>query len=226
MSATARIFSPVWLQDGKCPGDKRHFHGAAREVYGYLKYHAQRHGGFIFASVPDITKHTKQWADKNQKSFSQRQCERILRAFRDLGILQPGCVRRIHGRKYRGWQFVEHEHWTCESGGLCDFSRWQHYEASSAYIMNEGLHCGCDCIAHRSSSPLAGQIEKYIWARLPSLVRTIESDFLVRFLQESSKSLAVPFTLRTDQPRSAFSSLVELAASRKRFMSSFPAPFE
>ncbi len=126
---------PLWLEDGKCPNDKRHFKRAAREVYGYIRFQAQRHGGFVFASVPNITKHTKVWADKNGKAFSQRECERILRAFRVLGILDARVSRTIHKRKYNGWQFHEHDSWAFSGGGMCEFRHWERYEASYQYLM-------------------------------------------------------------------------------------------
>ena len=135
MSLTNKSFIPLWLEDGKCPNDKRHFKGAAREVYGYLRFLAQRHGGFVFASVPNITKHTKIWADKNGKTFSQRQCERIIRAFRVLGILGARTTRTVHKRQYSGWQFHEHESWAESGGGMCEFKHWEEYESSYQYLM-------------------------------------------------------------------------------------------
>ena len=140
MSFTNMSFKPVWCENGKCPGDKRHFKGAAREVYGYLRLLAQRHGGFVFARVSDITRHTKMWADKNGKSFSKPQCERIMRIFRELGILGEYCTRKIHRRHYSGWQFFEHDLWAESSGGMCDFKRWERYEKMYPYLMgNEKL---------------------------------------------------------------------------------------
>jgi hypothetical protein len=140
VSFTNMSFKAVWQENGICPGDKRHFKGAAREVYGYVRLLAKRHGGFVFATVPNITKHTKMWADKNGKSFSQAQCERILRAFRELGILGERCTRTIHHRKYSGWQFYEHDVWAESGGGMCEFKRWERYEKKYQYLMgNEKL---------------------------------------------------------------------------------------
>lgn len=135
MSFTNMTFKAVWQENGKCPGDKRHFKGAAREVYGYIRLLAQRNGGFVVARVSDITKHTKKWADKNRKGFSERQCERILRAFEVLGILGKRCERTIHRRKYNGRQFYEHDSWTESSGGICEFIFWERYERMYPYLM-------------------------------------------------------------------------------------------
>jgi hypothetical protein len=140
MSFTNMSFKPVWHEGGKCPGDKRHFKGAAREVYGYIRLLAKRNDGFVFAKVPNITEHTKIWASKNGKSFSQPQCERIMRAFRELGILSERCTRTIRHRTYHGWQFYEHDVWAESSGGMCEFKRWERYEKKYQYLMgNEKL---------------------------------------------------------------------------------------
>ncbi len=135
MSFTNMSFRAVWHENGKCPGDKRHFKGAAREVYGYLRLLAQRLDGFVVASVSDITRHTKKWADKNGKGFSERQCERILRAFEVLGILGKRCERTIRRRKYYGRQFFEHDSWAESLGGMCEFQRWERYEKMYPYLM-------------------------------------------------------------------------------------------
>jgi hypothetical protein len=129
MSAGNRSFVPVSLKGGDCPGDKRHFRGAAREVYGYLKLLGARHGGFVFASVKDITKHTKNWKHQKQ-SYCYRQCKRILATFRALGVLSKRREVKIHGRTYRGWELVIHDWWAETHGDICDFKQWPEYEES------------------------------------------------------------------------------------------------
>lgn len=134
MSATSRSFSPVWCKGEQCLNDEYHFHGAAREVYSYLKLLALRHGGFVFASVGDITEHTKRWS-KGRVPFSQSHCERILRMFRELGILGDRDTRTIHGRRYSGWQMASHVWWAESHGGICDFKHWGEFESKRRQCM-------------------------------------------------------------------------------------------
>lgn len=138
MSIVSRSFRPVTLlPGGQCPNDEWHFQGAAREVYSYLKLLAARHGGFVFPSVDDIVRHTRQWS-RGQKNFSKPQCERILRIFRELSILGDYETRVIHGRSYRGWQFGPHKFWSCIRIGSdkCEFEMWELYEGKS-YMGNK-----------------------------------------------------------------------------------------
>ena len=129
MSVVSRSFVPVNLQAGTCPNPKRHFRGAAREVYGYLTVLAARHGGFVFPSVRNIAAHTKCWRNKSSK-YSERQVKRILRTFKSLGVLGQYETRTIHRRSYRGWQFGEHRLWAETLGDLCEFKYWSEYADS------------------------------------------------------------------------------------------------
>lgn len=147
MSGLSWTFVPVWLENDKCPAAKRHFRGCAREVYGYLEKIAKRHGGFVFPTVADIVRHTKKWATKNREPFSQRECERTLRTFRELGILGKRCRRKIHKRLYDGWQFYPHECWAESGGGMCEFKQWQKLEGSGYQRFREqnvGADVGAD----------------------------------------------------------------------------------
>jgi hypothetical protein len=126
VTAGSRSFSPVWCK-GECPSDEYHFHGAAREIYSYLKVLAERHGGFVFPGISDITRHTKKW-NKSRQPFSERQCKRILRMFRELKILGRRETRTIHGRRYKGWQMSKHSFWAELNGGICDFKHWGEFE--------------------------------------------------------------------------------------------------
>lgn len=134
MSVVSRSLVPVSMRDGKCPSDEWHFRGATREVYSYLKLLAKRHGGFVFASVRDIAEHTKNWR-KGQEQYSQRQCKRILRMFRELGVLGERCTRTIHNRLYHGRQFMGHDWWAESCGDICDFRRWEKYESQHQEFM-------------------------------------------------------------------------------------------
>jgi hypothetical protein len=133
MSVVSRAFVPVLMHGGICPSDERHFRGAAREVYGYLKLLAVRHGGFVFPSIRDVAKHTKKWGS-DREPFSIRQCKRILRSFRALGILGEYETRTIHGRAYRGWQMAGHRWWAEAHEDVCEFKRWDEYERSHTYF--------------------------------------------------------------------------------------------
>lgn len=124
-----QTFRPVPLTNGQCKGDHLHFRGAAREIYKYLRLLAQNHGGFIFASVENITAHTKNWKDQ-PFTYSTRQCKRILKMFRTLRILGERTTREVHGRIYHGWQFAEHNFWAETQGDICEFKRWLEYEDS------------------------------------------------------------------------------------------------
>lgn len=120
---------PVWCEDGRCPNDKSHFRGAAREVYTYLKLLAARNDGFVFATVRNITAHTKKWADHG-KPFSERHVRRILRTFQKLGILSTYESRMIKARNFFGWELYSHDDWAEIQGGLCEFKRWEPYQLS------------------------------------------------------------------------------------------------
>jgi hypothetical protein len=122
-------FQPVVLQSGQCKGDHLHFKGAAREVYKYLKLLAAKHGGFVFPSVDNIAAHTKNWK-KEPFTYSPRECKRVLKLFRQFGILGDRTTRVIHGRTYRGWQFAEHVFWAEAQGDICELKRWLEYENS------------------------------------------------------------------------------------------------
>lgn len=132
--ATSRSFVPVWEKQGACPNPEWHFRGAAREVYSYLKLLADKHGGFVFASVDDITRHTKRWS-RLKEPFTKRHCERILRMFRELGVLSKRQTVKIHGRNRPGWQLVPHSFWTVNQGGLCEFVKWEAFEAERQHCM-------------------------------------------------------------------------------------------
>lgn len=134
MSATSRLFSAVWHKNGECPCDRYHFHGAAREVYSYLKLLAQRHGGFVFASVGNITEHTKKW-NRNRVPFSESHCKRVLRMFRRLGVISDRHVCLIKGRTYNGWQVLTHDRWAESYGGMCEFKEWDKFESTRKQIM-------------------------------------------------------------------------------------------
>lgn len=128
MSTVSLSFRPVTLVGGQCPCDEWHFQGIARELYSYLKLLAANHGGFIFASVDDLVRHTKQWR-KGQKRASKPQIERLLRIFRALHLLGDYETRQIHGRSYNGWQFNPvHSFWATAHDGVCDFKFWAEYE--------------------------------------------------------------------------------------------------
>lgn len=147
MSGVNRSFLPVWFENGKCPAAKRHFRGCAREVYGYLEKLAQNHGGFVFPTVADIVRHTKKWKTRlgakdspcarlpDYERYSRAECKRVIRAFRELGILGTSCVRTVHGCKYRGWQFYPHECWTESGGGICELKHWERYSLKSQWFM-------------------------------------------------------------------------------------------
>jgi hypothetical protein len=122
-------YVPVSLNNGVCPNAEHHFRGAAREVYSYLKLLAANHGGFVFAGIGNIAEHTKNWKDQPFQ-YSYRQCKRIIKAFRALGILSERQAVKIKGRTRRGWQFVDHVFWAESYGHYCDFKRWEEYEAS------------------------------------------------------------------------------------------------
>ncbi|MGH9739813.1 MAG: hypothetical protein ACRD4X_14690 [Candidatus Acidiferrales bacterium] len=112
-------------------------------MYSYLKLLAARHGGFVFASVDDIMRHTKKWS-KGREPFSERQGKRILRMFRELHILGKYETRIIHGRKYRGWQFAHHEWWAESHGDFCDFKAWDEYESNHSYLQGNCRKNGTD----------------------------------------------------------------------------------
>lgn len=152
MSTVSRCFRPVTLTHGQCPNDEWHFRGAAREIYSYLKLLAANHGGFVFASVSDIARHTKQWR-RGQRQASKSHCERILRIFRVLGILGEYETRVIHGRAYQGRQFnTVHKFWATAHDGICDFKYWKAYEGEQRKYMgnqkdivtNDGADEGCN----------------------------------------------------------------------------------
>ena len=88
---------PVWTKNGQCPNERYHFHGAARELFGYLQCLGKNHGGFVFAAVPNITRHMKKW-NKGAVPFTQRHCERLLRMFRELHVISDRRTCVIHGR--------------------------------------------------------------------------------------------------------------------------------
>jgi len=172
MSNVNHSFNPVWLENGKCPSAKRHFRGCAREVYGYLEKLAENHGGFVFPTVADIARHTKKWKQQRSKcihdrlvinarphpvhaddntpcrfpdaeTYSLRECKRVMRIFREFGILGKSCVRKIHGRRYQGWQFYPHENWAESGGGLCELKHWERYDLKSQQFMhNDGTANG------------------------------------------------------------------------------------
>lgn len=126
MSVINRSFRPVKLVKLECPCAKYHFHGLAQCVYTYMEKLSANHGGFVFASVDDIVRHTKQWS-KDEKPGSKRQVERILCIFRALHIIGDRDTRTIHGREYKGWQFAPHAFWAETQGGVCDFRFWPEY---------------------------------------------------------------------------------------------------
>ena len=125
MSVKNRSFKPVRLVKLECPCAKYHFHGLARCVYTYLEKLAANHGGFVFASVDDIVRHTKRWSKETEGSKSQ--VERILRILRVLRILGDRETRTIHGREYEGWQFASHSFWATAQDGVCDFRFWAEF---------------------------------------------------------------------------------------------------
>jgi hypothetical protein len=137
MSAVSRSFSPVsstWFVDGKCVHDEYHFHGAAREIYSYLRLFAKNHGGFVFMTVDDIVEHTRKW-NKGGKPFTKRHCERILRVFRELGVVGNYEIRIIRGRAIKGMQLGRHEFWAKSCGDTCDFTHWCDYESKASQFM-------------------------------------------------------------------------------------------
>jgi hypothetical protein len=159
-----RSFRPVWLKDGQCPNEEWHFRGAAREVYSYLKLLAQNHGGFVFPSVRDIAENTKNWT-RDKEPFSIGQCKRILRIFRELGILGKFETRLIHGRTYRGWQFGRHAFWAKSHGGICDFIHWESYESKHRKCMGHNCKSNqqnvpdCDTDCDTACDPKAGDCD-------------------------------------------------------------------
>ena len=137
MNIGSKSVSPVsstWFVDGKCVHDEYHFHGAAREIYSYLKLFAGNHGGFVFMTVDDIVAHTKRW-NKGRKPFTKRHCERILRMFRVLGVVGNYEIRKIRGRSVKGMQMGRHALWAESRGGICDFIHWEELESKSSQFM-------------------------------------------------------------------------------------------
>jgi hypothetical protein len=130
----SRGFVPVSTTGGVCPSDKRHFRGAAKEVYTYLKLLSKRHGGFVFASGKNIAAHTKKWR-KGQKPYSPAQCERIIRTLRALKILGKREKRIIHGRAYSGMQMANHSFWAEMQGDICDFRYWNEVDLKARQLM-------------------------------------------------------------------------------------------
>jgi len=94
-----------------------------------LKLLGANHGGFVFPSVKDITKHTtRKW--KNKQSYCPRQVKRILKMFQQFGVLGERTTRKIHGRIYHGWQLVDHVFWAETQGHICELKTWLEYEES------------------------------------------------------------------------------------------------
>lgn len=129
MSKVSRSFVPVTLRAGCCPNDEHHFRGAAREVYSYLKLLAANNGGFVFASIKNISGHTKKWREKSNH-YSLSECKKIIRALRGLRVLGKYETRVIRGRAYRGWQFADHVFWSENIGHICEFKFWSEYDES------------------------------------------------------------------------------------------------
>jgi hypothetical protein len=125
---------PVWTKSGQCPNERYHFHGAARELFGYLQCLGKNHGGFVFAQVPNITKHMKNW-NKGKHPFTQRHCERLLRMFRELQVISDRRTCVIRGRRYSGWELLPHGWWAEAKGGQCDFKHVGDFEKTRQQFM-------------------------------------------------------------------------------------------
>lgn len=135
----SRSFQAVWCKDrtDECPNPKWHFRGCAREVFSYLELIRSKnnHGGFLFMEVDDIVAHTKDWS-KGGKPFTRRQVQRVLKAFRLLGIIGKYETRLIKGRAKSGWQMASHFFWAETKGGQCDFKHWEKFEPCQREVMN------------------------------------------------------------------------------------------
>ncbi len=77
-----------------------------------------RNDGFVFAGLKNIADHTKRWAVViGEQHFSVRHCQRILRDFRDLGVIGPRVKRQVRGCLVEGFQLRNHASWTEQCGG-------------------------------------------------------------------------------------------------------------
>lgn len=150
MAVRNHSFKPVRLIKLECPCAAYHFHGLAKCVYTYLEKHSVRHGGFVFPSVDDIVRHTKQWA-KDEKPGSKRQIERIISIFKALHILGDRETRTIHGRDYEGWQMAPHSFWAEAQGGVCDFRFW------TEFANNQRKHMGNEKVVEQNDGRNDGQ---------------------------------------------------------------------
>jgi hypothetical protein len=145
-AATSRSFSSISLtKHGCCPNPKWHFHGIAREVYGYLAERAKQNpDGFVWARTETIAAKTKKWSGaKNPASVSQ--VERILKIFRSLEVISDRQSQAIDGRKRRGFYVYSHERWSEIMGAHCEFKKWEVYEEQGQCFMGHSKQSDGHC---------------------------------------------------------------------------------
>src|SRR6266446_906841 len=108
---------------------KRHFRNVLREVIGYLDKLASNDAErFVWASVPDITRHCNKFR-KEKEPYGQRQVEYAIEIFRELRTVSKPVERVRLGVKRSGFIVAPHDGQYATFGKECRFvqfrGRWK-----------------------------------------------------------------------------------------------------
>jgi len=100
MPTNTNFLPIVKLKTGERCTLKNHFHGALRELVGYLESRAKKNDQrFVWAKVKNLPQKNVLKEFRSKQHYSLTQLEKSLELLRDMGVV----TARLQERDKRGW---------------------------------------------------------------------------------------------------------------------------